>query len=72
MTAFAATAMAMCGRPGAGAGSGIFLYGNRSLVLTPGAGETQIVADNIDDMNGIKSQYAGSFDIELHPPRAQR
>jgi outer membrane autotransporter protein len=47
--------------PGAAAGTGLFLYGNGSLILTPGAGETQVISDNIDDVNGIKNRYTGDF-----------
>ncbi|CAH1671939.1 MULTISPECIES: autotransporter domain-containing protein [unclassified Chelatococcus] len=47
--------------PGAAAGSGIFLYGNGALVLAPGAGQTQVINDAIDDVNGIKNRYSGDF-----------
>ena len=45
------------GGPGAqagrGIGSGIFLHGNGSIALAPGAGQTQTISDTIADQTGI-------------------
>lgn len=45
---------------GLGAGAGLFLQGNGSLVFNPGAGQVQVVNDTIADQNGVPLDAGGN------------
>ncbi|CAN7688921.1 autotransporter domain-containing protein [Mesorhizobium sp. LjRoot246] len=49
-------------QPGQGIGSGIFLNGSGSFSLTPDAGETQTISDDIADQTGIAGS-GGSWSL---------
>ena len=61
----AAPAAGAYGKDGEGAGSGIFLGGNGSLILAPGAGQTQTISGAIVDQTGAggTGTNAGSWSL---------
>ena len=50
------------GKPGQAYGSGIFLQGNGSFAVAPGAGQTQTISDAIADQTGVAGS-GGSWSL---------